>query len=335
MERILVQYTMQNLVFAPAWIDGFFVALLLYFIVTSQGLIHTVVETVSFLIALVAGYRFYPLVGRGIASYLSMPNGISQAIGFFATWFFIELVVSLLGTYLAHRYFKKYLRSRTNQLLGYALGAVRGALLFLFFVSLAFALPVRGQLKQAILDSRSGPPFVRLASAVEGQIKNVFNDAIQESLNFLTIKPGSSANYDLGFEAAVKQLTADPQSETEMLALVNKERAAQGAGSLTIDPRLTAVARAYATEMFENGFFSHESQVDGSTPAERVERAGIEYEVVGENLAFAPDVYIAHQGLMNSEGHRKNILFPDFGHVGIGVIDGGVYGRMFVQVFKD
>jgi uncharacterized protein YkwD len=222
-----------------------------------------------------------------------------------------------------------------NLLLGYALGAVRGALLFLFFVSLAFALPVRGQLKQAILDSHSGPPFVSLSRHVEGQIKNVFGGAIQESLNFLTIKPGSDANYDLGFKTQEKQLAPDPQSEAVMLELVNKERVSRGFAPLTIDPRLTEVARAYAKEMFEHGFFSHTSQVDGSTPAERVERAGITYEIVGENLAFAPDVYIAHQGLMNSEGHRKNILYPDFRHVGIGVIDGGVYGRMFVQEFKD
>jgi len=43
----------------------------------------------------------------------------------------------------------------------------------------------------------------------------------------------------------------------------------------------------------------------------------------------------AHNGLMNSEGHRANILEPEFRKIGIGVIDNGVYGKMFVQVFTD
>jgi len=38
---------------------------------------------------------------------------------------------------------------------------------------------------------------------------------------------------------------------------------------------------------------------------------------------------------MDSPGHRANILRPDFRKVGIGVIDGGAYGKMFVQVFTD
>ena len=54
-----------------------------------------------------------------------------------------------------------------------------------------------------------------------------------------------------------------------------------------------------------------------------------------ENLALAPNVDIAHKGLMNSPGHRANILSPSFGRVGIGVIDGGGYGKMFAQEFAD
>jgi uncharacterized protein YkwD len=52
-------------------------------------------------------------------------------------------------------------------------------------------------------------------------------------------------------------------------------------------------------------------------------------------LALAPTLATAHTGLMNSEGHRANILEPKFKRVGIGVIDNGVYGKMFVQVFTD
>ena len=53
----------------------------------------------------------------------------------------------------------------------------------------------------------------------------------------------------------------------------------------------------------------------------------------GENLAGAPDVNFAHVNLMNSPGHRENILRPEFTHVGIGVVEGSQYGKIFTQQF--
>ena len=66
-----------------------------------------------------------------------------------------------------------------------------------------------------------------------------------------------------------------------------------------------------------------------------MERYNIKFSAAGENLALAPNVSLAHQGLMNSPGHRANIMSGDFGKVGIGVVDGGIYGEMFVQEFTD
>jgi uncharacterized protein YkwD len=60
---------------------------------------------------------------------------------------------------------------------------------------------------------------------------------------------------------------------------------------------------------------------------------GISYKYAGENIAGAPTVEKAHSSLMNSPGHRRNILNPNYTHVGIGIIDGGPYGKMFTQLF--
>jgi uncharacterized protein YkwD len=46
-------------------------------------------------------------------------------------------------------------------------------------------------------------------------------------------------------------------------------------------------------------------------------------------------VEIAFKGLMDSDGHRKNIIDPSYSRVGIGVIDSSAYGKMFTQVFAD
>ena len=60
-------------------------------------------------------------------------------------------------------------------------------------------------------------------------------------------------------------------------------------------------------------------------PFDRMRDAGIVFGTAGENLALAPTLDIAHDGLMNSPGHRANILGTQFRKVGIGVLDGGVY----------
>jgi uncharacterized protein YkwD len=55
----------------------------------------------------------------------------------------------------------------------------------------------------------------------------------------------------------------------------------------------------------------------------------------GENLALAPTLTIAHEGLMNSPGHRANILQKKFGRVGIGVMEGGFHRLMITQNFRN
>ena len=85
---------------------------------------------------------------------------------------------------------------------------------------------------------------------------------------------------------------------------------------------------------FEEKYFSHIAP-DGSDPAKRIERGGVSFTYVGENLAYAPSVETAHEGLMESPGHKRNILDPKYRRIGIGVIDSGIYGRMFTQNFAD
>jgi uncharacterized protein YkwD len=53
-------------------------------------------------------------------------------------------------------------------------------------------------------------------------------------------------------------------------------------------------------------------------------QANVRFVTAGENLALAPSLQIAHTGLMNSPGHRANILHRDFGRVGIGIMDRNV-----------
>lgn len=325
----------QNLSLHGNWVDLAFILLTVYFILSNQGFIETLIEATGFFISLFASYKFYSFFGQILISNFSLPGGISEAVGFFIAWFLAEAVFYIVISQFLGNYIKKIEKNPLNKYLGFIAAIVQSAILFLFIISLIFSLPVQGNIKQAILDSRSGPFFVNLSQSFEKQLKNIFGGAVSETLNFLTIKPGSEESINLGFKRDASQLSVDSQSENIMFNLINQERVSRGERALTLDTRLRDLGRSYGMQMFENGFFSHVSVVDGSTPADRATRAGISFYVIGENLAFAPDVYVAHQGLMNSEGHRANILSTDFGRVGVGVIDGGIYGRIFVQEFTN
>ncbi|MFZ5634623.1 MAG: CAP domain-containing protein [Bacillota bacterium] len=124
-------------------------------------------------------------------------------------------------------------------------------------------------------------------------------------------------------------LTAD---EKRMLDLVNSERARNGQALLKPNLKLTGLARLKARDMIEKNYFSHTSPTYGS-PFDMMRQFGITYRTAGENLAGAPTVDMAHTNLMNSPGHRANILNGSFKEVGIGIISGGPYGKMFVQMF--
>lgn len=64
-------------------------------------------------------------------------------------------------------------------------------------------------------------------------------------------------------------------------------------------------------------------------------RGKLRFAAAGENLALGRTLPMAHKGLMDSPGHRANMLRPAFGRVGIGIADRGRYGLMVTQNFRD
>lgn len=120
--------------------------------------------------------------------------------------------------------------------------------------------------------------------------------------------------------------------EQTMLQLVNQERAKAGVAPLKMDLRLVDLARKKSLDMIQKNYFDHTSPTYG-TPFDMMKKAGITYHYAGENLAGAADVQRAHTLLMNSPGHRANILNPNYTSVGIGIVHGGPYGVMFTQMF--
>lgn len=122
------------------------------------------------------------------------------------------------------------------------------------------------------------------------------------------------------------------EEEQQMVNLINQERLKAGVQPLQVDLELTKVAREKSQDMINKNYFSHESPTYGS-PFEMMKQFGISYSTAGENIACNQSVEKAHDALMNSSGHRANILSENYSYVGIGIVDGGVCGKMFTQMF--
>lgn len=131
-------------------------------------------------------------------------------------------------------------------------------------------------------------------------------------------------------------LTEPADAERRLLALINRDRQAANLQPLAWDDRVAAVARNHSDEMRRTKVVAHISPTTGSA-ADRVRAASIRTAVVLENVARAYGLGEAHQGLMNSPGHRANMMASSATHVGIGVVFGDqISGRreiFITQVF--
>jgi uncharacterized protein YkwD len=166
---------------------------------------------------------------------------------------------------------------------------------------------------------------------VEAKLGPILDD-VTGSLSKIPTEPSSDKFVKLPF--SVKDPKTRKDLEAKMLQMVNEERRKIGLKDLKADPEIAEVARKHSADMFARGYFSHISP-EGATPFDRIRAAKVRFMAAGENLALAQTLTLAHTGLMNSPGHRANILHKSFGRLGIGILHGGVYGIMVTQNFRN
>ena len=126
------------------------------------------------------------------------------------------------------------------------------------------------------------------------------------------------SNVVQGRYAGDTPVTQENSEEKELLDLINRERAKAGLRSVKLCASIGTAARIKADEMSAKQYFSHTSPVYGS-PFEMLRSFGITYKTAGENIAKGQkSANAVLNAWMNSEGHRANILNPDFDEIGIG-----------------
>jgi uncharacterized protein YkwD len=298
-----------------------------------RGFVHGILDLAGWALSLIAALRYYQPVARWLGAHVGLWSEVwNQPIAFVLIAVFVSIIVHLIGHALLKRLPKDIQERRVNQIFGLLPGFINGLILAAIISALLMALPLSERLSERTRDSVLANRLAVYAERLEGALRPVFGEAIGRTLNLLTIRPGSDERVTLPFK--VTNTRPRPDLEQRMLDLVNQERARAGLRPLVADPELTEVARQHSADMFARGYFAHDTP-EGLSPFDRMHAANIRFTTAGENLALAPTLSVAHTGLMNSPGHRENILRPQFGRVGIGIMDGGMRGLMISQEFRN
>ncbi|MGL5756874.1 MAG: CAP domain-containing protein [Paraclostridium sp.] len=121
--------------------------------------------------------------------------------------------------------------------------------------------------------------------------------------------------------------------QQEVLSLVNVERTNRGLQPLKFSSELSKVATLKSQDMIDKNYFDHTSPTYGS-PFDMMKQFGISYNAAGENIAMGQETpKEVMNSWMNSSGHRKNILNPDFTELGVGIASNGsslYWTQMFI-----
>lgn len=298
-----------------------------------RGFILGLLDLVRWLGSFLAAFLLYAPVARLLESLTNWSEIWTQPLGFLIVLVLTSLLIQLLGNQFLRRLSREAHERSINKILGVLPGFVCGSITAAILAALLFAVPFSDDFQESLRQSRVANRLLVFTDELETALAPIFQKAVEQTFTRrITINPGSEEIYQLPYK--VTNTRPRPDLEAEMLELINRERAAAGLEPLEADPEMREVALKHSADMFARGYFSHNTP-EGETPFDRMREDGVRFRTAGENLALAPTLQIAHTGLMNSPGHRANILRPQFGRVGIGILDGGRRGLMVTQNFRN
>jgi hypothetical protein len=278
------------------------------------------------------GYLFYKPFS-GVLLHIFPGIGVFSAVSAFIL---IVIIARIVFDRLADRILQEtpfYVHtSALNKIGGIIPGLVDGYIWSALLAVFLLLMPFPGPLSREAHNSKLAAGLAGKTGWLEHWLSPIFAEIPEHITRDPGTENGEEKFTKLPF--TVKQPDVRPDLEAEMLRLVNKERSQRGLAPLKADPKLTAVARKHSVDMLARGYFSHYTP-EGVDPFARMRNDDIHFLAAGENVALAPTLLQAHTGLMHSPGHRANILNPAFGRMGIGIEDGGIYGLMITQDFRN
>ncbi len=317
-------------------VDAVIIAAVIYgaYAGSRRGLLLVVMELASLLVSTALAALLYAPAGHVLeATGLTPPR--ARVIAFIALWIAAEIGFSLFIRFFALPRLKDYPgHGRMGKIVGAAVNGAKVAMVMAVAVIAFDGLPISTAAKDAVTTAAVPGSFLSSYPGLRTTWSNGICRDITQSLSVFVITedPESRLRIELNFRTTDGHI--DEAAENTMLKLLNDERTARGLKPLVLNTGARSVARAYSARMLAEGYFSHIDN-DGRTPFDRLRAGNVDFGAAGENLALAPTLQRAHDGLMNSPGHRANILSKYYRAVGIGIINAGANGLMITQDFTD
>jgi uncharacterized protein YkwD len=256
--------------------------------------------------------------GKEIATVYKSDPVTRVGIGIDRTGDLMYVVVGLQETHLALEPVPRHLASG-------ATAPVAGKLVGRYREARVVVTSPDGKVTEQPPSSRQGRVVGRLACIADGkyQVEVTAEDKSGTAVlaNFPVycgVEPPAIAPRGAGTRQA--KVSAEV-AERDLLALVNRDRAAAGLGAVTWETRLAVVARAHSRDMAQHDFVGHVSPRSG-TALDRVHKGGLAPELILENVGRAYSAQEVESGFMASPGHRANVLEPRATKLGVGVVLG-------------
>lgn len=328
----------------PSWIRGLGVVdigLIVFLVLYAldgmrRGAVAGVLALLGTFGTLIVAIKGYQPAADLVSTWVALPPFLANIAGFLLVLVLAQVVFSVLTRVILLALSPLRLVLSPLSFLNHLLGCIPGVGQAVIIVALVLTplrlFPIYPPLTAAIEGSPVAGMITSRAAALAPNLEALLGQVGEDSLLFRAKVVGTDEAVRVPALPPQTSLRTDPSAEARMLDLLNAERVRAGLRPVVADERLRQVARLHSEDMLRLGYFSHTSP-KGSSPADRLRQQGITFMSSGENLAYAPNVDVAHNGLMASPGHRRNILTPEYSRVGIGVINAGLHGRMFTQNF--
>ena len=297
-----------------------------------EGVFIASANLVGLIVSVIVAFWLYQPLADWLLTIWSIPPGLMNIFAFLLVAFVVDGVITALVLVGSNYLGPRLLQATSTHIAGIIPGTLNALITTAYVAALISALPLNHPIKTAVSESFVAKPLIRSVQSFSPSIDQLINPAIKDISQLFIVEPGSDETVDLGF--TVQNPTLAPQAEEQMLALVNQARAGAGVRPVVMDNELRNLARLHSLDMYQRGYFSHHTP-EGLDPFDRMKQHNIDYLAAGENLAMAPTVDMAHTGLMNSPGHKRNILDPKYGKIGIGAYQDPRYVIMFSQEFTN
>jgi len=291
-----------------------------------------------YLSTLVAGlglsFRYSDYVGSFVQGWLNSEKQVSEIIAgtviFLGVLTLSSITISILPTKL-----KTNPVDMGSRIFGsiFSFAWVNLLLCIVFTIVSLFSLP--SSIQKFNQESKLVTFYVSAASFPQEALSRITGTDILMSINKITELTGSSSYVDGCLEigrAIEVEIQLRPDLALELISIINEHRVDLSLDYLESRQNLSDVAEEYAHKMYTQGFFCHQDPLDSSEAKERLENNNINFNSIGENLALAASIDLAHESILQSPKHKDTVESSSFRYIGVGVVEGPL-GLIVVQLF--